>query len=95
MQTASAQTLGQVRYLEVTGEQTTANAQTFAGTLILGRCTVIIAAPGGIADEAIRAVAPQYAQQRFLVIGGDTPSTANTSRVSAAEIDTTVAALLD
>ncbi|MEV6345207.1 hypothetical protein [Actinoplanes sp. NPDC051851] len=93
MQTASAQTLGQARYLEVTGEQTAANAQTFAGTLILGQCAVIVAAPG-IADEAVRTVAAQQTQQKFLVIDGAAPGTPNVTRVSAADLTGTVAKLL-
>jgi hypothetical protein len=81
MQTASARTHGQVRYLAVTGDQSVANAQAFAGTLVAGRCAVIVAAPG-IADGAVRALAGHYPAQQFLVVGGASPATRNVSRVA-------------
>ena len=81
MQAASARTHGQVRYLAVTGEQSVANAQTFAGTLVAGRCAVIAAVPG-IADSAVRALAGQHPAQQFLVVGGASPATRNVSQVA-------------
>ena len=81
LQAASLRTHGQVRYLAVTGDQTPANAQTFAGTLLLGRCSVIVATPG-IADAAVRAIAGQYASQQFVVVGGVEPSAHNVTRVA-------------
>jgi len=80
MQAASARTHGQVRFLAVTGDQTVDNAKTFAGTLMLGRCAVIVAEPG-IADGAVRAVAGQHPEQRFVVVGGAAASAGNVSRV--------------
>ena len=94
MQAASLRTHGQVRYLAVTGDQTVGNAQTFVGTLLAGRCSVIVAAPG-IADGAVRAVALQHPEQRFLVVGGDAPTLSNMSRVegsSASDITSRVSA---
>ena len=96
MQAASARTHGQVRFLAVTGAQTVDNAKTFAGSLLLGRCAVIVAEPG-IADGAVRAVAGQHPQQRFVVVGGAAPSAGNVSRVDGsspsditAQVSTTV-----
>jgi hypothetical protein len=94
MQAASARTHGQVRFLAVTGDQTVGNAKSFAGSLVLGRCAVIVAEPG-IADGAVRAVAGQHPEQRFVVVGGAVPSTGNVSRVdasSASDITAQVAA---
>jgi hypothetical protein len=89
LQAASLRTHGQVRYLAVTGDQTPANAQTFAGTLLLGRCSVIVAAPG-IADTAVRAIAGQYASQPFVVVGGAEPPARNVTRVAAGQLSTVV-----
>lgn len=80
MQAASARTHGQVRFLAVTGAQTVDNAETFAGSLVLGRCAVIVAEPG-IADGAVRAVAGRHPEQRFVVVGGAAVSAGNVSRV--------------
>jgi hypothetical protein len=49
---------------------------------VLGRCAVIVAEPG-IADGAVRAVAGQHPEQRFVVVGGAVPSAGNVSRVDA------------
>ena len=89
MTAASERTRGQVRYLEVTGDQTVDNAKTFVGTLVLGRCAVIVAAPG-IADEAVRALVDTYQQQKFLVVGGAEPRAGNLSRVEPAEVESAV-----
>ena len=94
MQAASARTHGQVRFLEVTGDQTVDNARAFVGTLLLGRCAVIVAAPG-IADGAVRAVAAQYPAQQFLVVGGAATALRNVSRMpgsAASDVTTQVSA---
>lgn len=93
MQAASAKTHGQVRFLAVTGAQTVQNAQSFVGTLILGRCALVVAEPG-IADGAVRAVAAQYPDQRFLVVGGAEPASANVSRAADSSVTDAVASAL-
>ncbi len=93
MQGASDRTHGQVRYLAVTGDQSVVNAQSFVGSLVLSRCSVIVAVPG-IAADAVRAVAPQQPQQRFLVIGGAEPGSANVSRLDAGEISPAIEKVL-
>jgi hypothetical protein len=96
MQSASAQTHGQVRYLAVTGEQSVPNAQTFAGTLVAGRCTIIVATPG-IADGAIRALAGHYPAQQFLVVGGASPASPNLFQIgnsSTSDIPTQVSSAI-
>ncbi|WP_155123515.1 MULTISPECIES: hypothetical protein [unclassified Actinoplanes] len=93
MQSASARTHGQVRYLAVTGEQSVANAESFVGTLVLGRCSVIVAEPG-IPDQAVRAAAAQHSGQRFLVIGG-VKAGSNVTVVAAAKIDEVVGGVLN
>lgn len=90
MQAASERTRGQARYLEVTGEQTVENAKTFVGTLLLGRCSVILATPG-IADEAVRALAGSHPAQRFLVVGGADPEVSNVSKVDGSAVADVVA----
>ncbi|WP_203842282.1 hypothetical protein [Winogradskya humida] len=89
MQQASRETSGQVRYLAVGGEQTVENARTFVGTLILGRCTVIVAAPG-IADGAVRAVAGDHLNQQFMVVDGDAPEGPNVVLVGVGEVAATL-----
>jgi len=81
MLAASARMHGQVRFLAVAGDQTVDNAKSFAGSLVLGRCAVVVAEPG-IADGAVRAVAGQHPEQRFVVVGGAVPE-GNVSRVDA------------
>jgi len=82
LQAASARTHAQVRYLAVTGEQSVANAQSFVGSLLAGRCAVIVAAPG-IADGAVRALAGRYPAQHFLVVGGAAPGAGNVAQVAS------------
>lgn len=95
MQAASGRTRGQVRYLAVSGDQTVANAQTFVGALVLGRCGVIVAAPG-IADETVRAIAAQHPQQQFLVVGGEPAPAPNVTRIEGPDVaDVVGKSLLD
>lgn len=83
MQAASLQTAGQVRYLAISGAQDLSNAKTFVGTLVLGRCEVIVAAAGLPAD-AVVAVAPQFPKQQFLIV--ENPHTAsNVSAIRASD----------
>jgi hypothetical protein len=83
MQAASLQTSGQVRYLAVTGTQDVANAKTFVGTLVLGRCQVIVA-PAGLPAKTVTAVAKQFPAQQFLLVG-DGQSSGNVSAISASD----------
>ena len=91
MQAASDRTHGQSRYLEVTGEQTVENAKTFVGTLLLGRCSVILAVPG-IADEAVHALAESHPGQQFLVVGGADSAAGNVSRLDEGDVTAQVEA---
>jgi hypothetical protein len=93
MRAASARTHGQVRFLAVSGAQSVQNAQSFVGTLILGHCAVVVAEPG-IADGAVRAVAAQYPDQRFLVVGGPQPASANVTRAADSSVTDAVASAL-
>jgi hypothetical protein len=43
MQDASLKTHGQVKYLAIAGEQNKDNASSFLGSLVVGRCAVIVA----------------------------------------------------
>jgi hypothetical protein len=81
MEDASLHTHGQTRFLPVLGDQGAANAQSFLGTLILGKCAVIVAVgPGPVA--AVDAPAPQHAGQKFIVVNADATHTANVMIVS-------------
>ncbi|WP_433793702.1 hypothetical protein [Actinoplanes sp. CA-252034] len=93
MQAASERTHGQVRYLAVSGDQTVDNAKTFVGTFVLGRCALIVAAPG-VADEAVRAAAGTYSQQSFAVVGGPKPLESNVTRVDDADLQGAVSTLV-
>ncbi|MEV6964290.1 hypothetical protein AB0M47_04165 [Hamadaea sp. NPDC051192] len=96
MQDASLQTLGQVRYAEIAGEQDIANGRTFVNTLVLGKCLVIVGA-GKLPVETIAAVARESPQQRFVIVssGGPalTPGTGNLSLISASGPDASRAAV--
>lgn len=93
MQRVSAETSGQVRYLAVSGEQTVTNARSFAGTLILGRCSVIIATRG-ITGDAVRALAGAHQGQHFVVVGGDASSLSNVETVDVSGVGATVSGRL-
>jgi hypothetical protein len=81
MQDASARTSGQIRYLAVTGEQSVQNASTFVGTLLLGRCAVIVAS-GQSQVAAVAVTAGTHASQRFIVVTGTSPSLSNVVTVA-------------
>jgi hypothetical protein len=91
---ASERTHGQARYLAVTGDQTAANAESFVGTLVLGKCAVIVAG-SGIAGDAVRAVAGQQPRQQFLLVGGAAPTSDNVTQVAADRVADVVAGILD
>lgn len=82
MQDASLATNGQVRYLQVTGAQTVDNAATFLGTLVLGRCAVIVGV-GPLPTQTIAQAAPNHPDQRFMLVGNGSGG-ANVSTVSIA-----------
>jgi hypothetical protein len=80
MQDASLKTHGQARHLTVSGEQSVVNAKSFVGTLILGRCAVIVAV-GQVPVQAVLSLADQHPGQRFLVVGDDKANSSNVSSV--------------
>jgi hypothetical protein len=81
MQDASRQTHGQIRYLAVAGEQTKDNTSSFLGSLVVGRCAVIVAA-GPVPVQTVVSEARRYPGQRFLVVGADPGASPNVSTVS-------------
>jgi len=93
MQDASAKTLGQVRFLAISGPQDVANGRTFVGSLVLGRCAVIVAA-GALPVETVNAVAREHPDQKFLIVGG-APAFGNVSAVSGSDGAAVRAAVTD
>jgi hypothetical protein len=85
MQDASLATRGQVRYLSVVGDQAPANARSFVGTLVLGRCAVIVAS-GDLAVEAVLSVAREQAQQHFIVVTNKSAALSNVVVVAASPV---------
>lgn len=92
MQEASTVTHGQVRFLAVSGDQTVANAQSFIGTLVLGRCAVIVAV-GDVPVKAVVASAATFPSQKFVAVGGGPSSSVNVSYVSALSTEDLQAAI--
>ncbi|MCP2323338.1 hypothetical protein HDA40_001845 [Hamadaea flava] len=91
MQDASLKTLGQARFLSIEGDQDVANARSYANTLILGKCAVIVAA-GRLPVETVLAVARERSNQRCLiVVSGATLSSVsgNVSVIPALDPDAT------
>lgn len=78
MQDASLKTLGQVRFLAITGQQSVANARAFVSTLALGRCAVIVAA-GKLPVDAVLAVARENPGQKFVIVVADSSTSAPAS----------------
>lgn len=68
MQDASRQAHAQLSYLEVTSPETTARAMPVLGSLLAGRCGVVVAA-GAPERAAVLAEAPQFPSVRFVVLG--------------------------
>ena len=92
MQDASLKTLGQVRYLAITGAQDVPNGRSFVGTLVLGKCGVIIAA-GQVPVQIVTAVAREHPNQRFMIIGGGTSASSNVTVISESDPDVLRAAV--
>jgi hypothetical protein len=68
MEEASQATSARVSYLAVTGRATEANAEPFAGTLLVRGCKVIVAS--GTAERAAAlAEAARFSSVRFVVTG--------------------------
>jgi len=86
MQDASLKTLGQVRYLAISGAQDVPNGRSFIGTLVLGKCAVIVAA-GQLPVQTVTAVAREYPSQRFMIVGGETSASDNVSVISDSDPD--------
>jgi basic membrane lipoprotein Med (substrate-binding protein (PBP1-ABC) superfamily) len=68
MEDASAKTHAMVSYLAVSGPATTANAQTFLGSLLVEKCGVIVAA-GSPEQAAVLAEAPKFPGVHFVLTG--------------------------
>jgi len=92
MQDASLKTLGQVRHLEITGAQDVPNGRSFVGTLVLGKCGVIVAA-GQLPVQTVTAVAREHPAQRFMIVGGGTSALSNVSVISDSDPDALRAAV--
>ena len=71
--------LVRVQYLPVNGPQTAANARSYVASLAGGKCGVVIAV-GTAQVDAVTATAPTFPADRFVTIGGGSPS-ANVSVV--------------
>jgi hypothetical protein len=68
MQDASRATSARVSYLAVTGPATAAQAEPFAGSLLVGGCKVVVAS-GAAERAAALAEAGRFASVRFVVTG--------------------------
>ncbi|RZU50689.1 hypothetical protein EV385_2468 [Krasilnikovia cinnamomea] len=68
MQQASLDTHGKVQFLEVDGPQTGANAVTYLGTLVGGKCDVILTV-GAAPNAALDAAAPSQPNVHFVRVG--------------------------
>lgn len=69
MQQASLATHAKVSYLAVRGPQTSDNALSFLGSLLIRRCQVVLAA-GQPERDAIARRAGKYPSVKFAVVGG-------------------------
>lgn len=69
MQDASVSSLVKVQYLAVSGPQTTENARTYVASLASSQCGVVIAV-GPTQIDAVLAAAPDFAEVRFVTVGG-------------------------
>jgi basic membrane lipoprotein Med (substrate-binding protein (PBP1-ABC) superfamily) len=72
MQDASLATHAKVQFLEVSGEQTTANAATFVASLAQGHCDLVFAA-GQAPAAAVRDVATSFPDVRFYLVDEPNP----------------------
>ena len=92
MQDASLKTLGQVRYLAISGAQDVPNGRSFVGTLVLGKCGVIVAA-GQVPMQTVTAVAREHPNQRFMIVDGGTSASSNVTVISESDPDALSAAV--
>jgi basic membrane lipoprotein Med (substrate-binding protein (PBP1-ABC) superfamily) len=69
MQKASLETLVQVSYLSVAGEQTERNATSYLGGLVQQECELLIAVDDAPV-AAVVAAAASYPKQKFVVVDG-------------------------
>ena len=76
MQDASQATSARVSYLAVTGPATAAQAEPFAGSLLVGGCKVVVAS-GAAERAAALAEAGRFGSVRFVVAGPATASDPN------------------
>jgi hypothetical protein len=81
MQDASRATSARVSYLAVTGPATAAQAEPFAGSLLVGGCKVIVAA-GAAERAAALAEAPRFGAVRFVVPGAAAGSGPNVTALT-------------
>jgi hypothetical protein len=87
MQKASLATHGKVRYLAVTGDQTSTNAATYLATLAIGGCNMILAA-GAAPVDAVDANSAGYPKTHFVVVGAANTQH-NVTAVSESDTSTT------
>ncbi|MGW0432570.1 hypothetical protein ACWDV4_08490 [Micromonospora sp. NPDC003197] len=80
MQDASLRTRAKVQFLEVDGAQTIDNARTYLGSLVQGRCDLVLAV-GEVPVGAVRENAARFPSARFVTVGSGA-STANVSVVT-------------
>ena len=92
MEDASHSTTAQVSYLAVTGPDTEANAEPFAGSLLVRGCQVIVAS-GAAERAAALAEASRFSSVRFVVDGAAAGSPPNVTALTFAPsgLRTTVA----
>ncbi|MFD0517512.1 type 1 periplasmic-binding domain-containing protein [Paractinoplanes durhamensis] len=74
MKDASVETLVRVQYLQVTGPQTVANAETYLNTLTLSHCGMIVAA-GQAQIDSVNRHAGENLDIQFVTVDGGTGAT--------------------
>lgn len=81
LQDASKATSARVSYLAVTGPATQAQAEPYAGSLLVGGCKVVVAA--GVPERAaLLAEAPRFSAVRFVVTGAAADAPANVTALA-------------
>ena len=81
MEDASRATSARVSYLAVTGPATAAQAEPFAGSLLVSGCKVVVAA-GTAERAAVLAEAPRFGSVRFVVAGAAAGSGPNVTALA-------------
>ena len=81
MEDASRATAARVSYLAVTGPATEAEAEPFAGTLLMSGCKVVVAS-GAAERAAALAEAGRFGSVRFVVAGATTGSPPNVTALA-------------